>query len=95
MAGSRIKTNERKMVNSHNVSIVRERYHSKECGHDNFHDIDIVLPKDQIEIQGDLDYHKINTYNFPSRVIGNLGRIPKGSLMVLLKANKCCVIGTR
>ena len=31
---------------------------------------------------------------FPPKVIGNLGRIPNGELVSLLKPNKFCVTGT-
>lgn len=64
MVGGRIKVNEWKLVNSHNVSIMRKIHHVKECQYDNFNGIDIVSPKEQIEIQGTLDYHKINTDSF-------------------------------
>jgi hypothetical protein len=54
------------MVNGRNVSIMREMHHLKEWGHDNFHSINIVPPKEKIKFKGVMDYHNINTYSFPS-----------------------------
>jgi hypothetical protein len=66
VVGSQSRTNKLKLIDSHNLSIMRERYNSKESGHDNYHGIDIISPKEKIKIQWVVDYHSINIDGFPS-----------------------------
>ena len=42
--------NKGKLINGHNLSIMGKIHHSKECGHYDFHGINIVTPKEQIKI---------------------------------------------
>ena len=45
-----IRFNEGKLINGHNLPIMGKIHHSKECGHYNFHGINIIMPKEQNEI---------------------------------------------
>jgi hypothetical protein len=66
MVGDHMRANKSNFFNGHNVSIMRELHHSKECGRNNFHSINIVPLEEKIKIQRALDYHHINTNIFPS-----------------------------
>lgn len=60
------KTNKVKLINVHYAFIMSKKNHLKECGHENLHEISVVLPKEKIKVQRSLHYHNINTKNFPS-----------------------------
>ena len=42
--------NERKMINGHNLPIMGKIHLLKECEHYNFHGVNIIMPKEHIEI---------------------------------------------
>jgi hypothetical protein len=43
---NQIRANKIELINSNNSSIVREIYHMKKSGHNSFHGIDIISPKE-------------------------------------------------
>ena len=45
-----VRCNKGKLINGHNIPIMEKMYHSKECGHYNFHGINIISFKDNIKI---------------------------------------------
>ena len=84
-----------KLINGDNVSIVGEMHHSKECGHDSLCSINVIMSKEEIEVQWALHQHDINKDSFPSYVIRMLGRNPKGSRILLLNVSTWLEVGLR
>ena len=56
-----IEFNEGKLINGHNIPIMGKIHHLKKCGHYRFHGVNIIMPKEQIEIKVTLHYHDIDT----------------------------------
>ena len=88
-----VRCNKGKLINGHNIPIMGKIHHSKECGHYNFHGVNIITPKEQ-KYKGPWTTITSTQTVFPSKVIGKWGRIPKGAVGLRFKSSIWSVAGT-